>query len=117
MNNPFGTNRDPNGQIIGPRYDSKPTQPKDPGEMSRDEEDALFDATLERDEVAEMVWEAVIDEISPAQAKEIVTNLFRRGGNFSVDNHEAGRLLYVSCSDRVEKIVEGEEHNTDMGRE
>lgn len=102
-----------------PRYDSKPTQPKDTGTMSRDEEDALFDATLERDDVAASVWEAIIDEIGPEQAKEIVNVLFRQYGTRIVngDFMEAGRLIHRATCKRVHKIVEGEEHNTDIGKD
>lgn len=104
---------------LEPRYDSKPTQPKDLGEMSRDEEDALFDATLERDEVADMVWEAVIDEISPNKSREIVRVLFRRESLVSsmADFAEASRLIHRACHSRVHEIVDGEEHNTDMGKD
>lgn len=104
---------------IGPRYDSKPTQPKDPGEMSREEEDALFDATLERKEIAASVWESIIDEISPELAETIVNVLFRKSfnGRRTGDFMEAGRLIHQACYKRVDKIVEGETHNTDMSKD
>lgn len=115
MINPFGTNRDPDGQITSQRYDSKPTQPKDPGEMTHDEHEALFNATLHRQEVAEMVYDAVIDEISLEQARHIVHVLFRLGGTRMGDFMEAGRLMHNACYKRVHEIVESETHNTVMG--
>ena len=117
MKDIFGTVCDGNGRaIVGPRYESNPSQPKHVPEMTRDEEDELFDATLEREDVSEMVWEAIIDELNKEQAKEIVNVLFRQCGN-SGDFTECGRLLHRFCWKRVQKIVEGEEHNTDMGED
>lgn len=83
--------------------------------MTNDEENALFDATLERDDVAGMVWEAVIDEINKEKAKEIVNALFRQEGPPVSDFMEAGRLIHHAVWKRVQKIVEDEEHNTYMG--
>lgn len=91
-------------------------QPKPEREMSFAERDALFDATLERDSVAASVWDAVLDEITPEQAKEIVFTLFRQKGGQG-DFSEAGRLLHRACARRVEKIVDDESHNTDMSRD
>ena len=88
-------------------------QPKPEREMSFAERDALFDATLERSVVADSVWEAVIDELTPGQAREIVCVLFRQSGN-EKDFAEAGRLIHRACARRVEKIVEDEESNTVM---
>lgn len=102
---------------IGPRYDGKPTQPKDPGVMSLSEEYELLEATLERDDVAASVWEAIFDEITPAQAKEIVVVLFRDGKNHHADFAEAGRLLYKFSHIRVEALVVNETHNTDMSKD
>ena len=88
-------------------------QPKDKGEMSFAERDALFDATLDRDDVADSVWEAVIDEISLQTGREIARILFRQGGGLN-DFHEAGRLIHRACARRVEKIVDDESSNTVM---
>lgn len=111
-----------NGQLIGPRYDSKPTQPKDPGEMSRDEEDELFDATLERDDVADRIWEFIVDEssVKPEWRREFVRVIFRRHVGLvpaSRDFQEGGLITHKEFSVRVSEIVESEEHNTDMGRD
>lgn len=100
-----------------PRLEVMPSQPKHVPEMSRDEEDDLFDATLERDDVADMVWEAVKDEISDALGRDIVRYQFRHGGNYMADRSEAARLMYNACWPRVEKIVDDAESNTDMGRD
>lgn len=89
-------------------------QPKDPGEMTRREEDELFDATLERSEVADMVAEAVVDELTPGQWRDIVTVMFRRNGTRMGDFMEVGRLMYKFTSKRVEKIVEDASSNTVM---
>lgn len=104
-------------EITDPRYDSKPTQPKDPGTMSRNEEDELFDATLERCDIADRVWDMIKEEITPDQHREIVRYMFRRGGNYMSDRSESARILYNAHWKRVEEIVEGEEHNTDMGKD
>lgn len=88
-------------------------QPRTEREMSFAEIDALFDATLERDGVADSVWESVIDEITPEQAREIVCVLFRQSGN-EKDFAEAGRLIHRACARRVEKIVDDESSNTVM---
>ena len=103
--------------LDNPRYESKPTQPKDPGEMSLEEEHELLEATLERDDVAASVWEAIFDEITPAQAKEIVVVLFRDGKNHVADFTEAGRLMYKFSHSRVDALVESETHNTDMSKD
>lgn len=100
------------------RYDSKPTQPKDPGEMSHEDENELFDATLERKEIAASVWESVIDEITPGQAAMIVNVLFRKSiGGRTGDFMEVGRLLHKACWKRVSKIVDDASHNTDMSKD
>lgn len=102
---------------FAPRYDSKPTQPKDMGEMSREDEDDLFNATLLRPEVADSAWEAIIDEVKPEKAREIIVYLFSRSTTPISDKVEAMRLMYMACYKRIEKIVEGEEHNTDMRKD
>ena len=88
-------------------------QPKDKGEMSFAERDALFDATLERDDVADSAWEAVKDELTPAQHREFVRTLFRQGGGLS-DFYESARIIHRYCARRVEKIVDDESSNTVM---
>ena len=88
-------------------------QPKPERELSFAERDALFDATLERDDVADMAFDVVIDELTPEQAREIVRVLFRQSGN-EKDFAEAGRLIHRACARRVEKIVDDESSNTVM---
>lgn len=92
-------------------------QPKHVQEMTRDEEDELFDATLERDDVAEMVWEAIIDEIDKEHAKEIVNVLFRLNGTRMGDFMEAGRLIHRATFKRVHKIIDDASSETDMSKD
>lgn len=111
----------PEGALDYPSFGSSPIdQPKDPVEMSRQEEDDLFDATLERDDVADRIWDMIKDEITPDLHREIVRVLFRKHIGFagvSRDFTEGGRLIHKDFSDRVEKIVDDESSNTDMGRD
>lgn len=98
-------------------------QPKDPGEMTRQEEDELFDATLERDDVADRIWDMIVDEsaVRPEWRREFVRVIFRRHvGEFSSvsrDFQEGGRITHKEFVVDVNEIVEGEEHNTDMGKD
>lgn len=103
---------------LEPRYDSKPTQPKDPGEMTYAKQVELFDATMDRNDVADRVWDAILDEITPDQHREVVRTLFKSSVTRMADLMEAGRIIYRVCpSEKINKIVESEEHNTDMSKD
>lgn len=104
-------------EITDPRYDSKPTQPKDPVEMTHDEETELFNATLDRDDVADMIWDTIIDGTGPTKAREIVKVLFRLGNKPTTDFMEVGRLIHSEFFKRVHEIVDDESSNTDMGKD
>jgi hypothetical protein len=97
------------------RYDSKPTCTPDCGSMSWAEQDALFNETLEREDVAERVWIHISEGLTAEQSAEIVRLLFRRGneaGSGRADSTEAGRLLFQWLHKSVHEIVEKEEMNT-----
>ena len=95
---------------IGPRYDSKPTQPPDCGAMSSAEADAHFDEMLEREDVAESVWISIYEDLDDNQRLDIIRLLFRRQGHVAHgDFTEAGRLLYKWLHKSVTKIVEDAE--------
>lgn len=122
MRDIVGDDIDGFGMLIGPRYDSKPTQPKDPGEMSRQEEDELFDATLDRDDVADRIWDMIVDEsaVKPEWRREFVRVLFRRHVEFVPavqDFAHAGRITHKEFSMLVDELVDDESSNTDMGRD
>lgn len=97
-------------------------QPKDPGEMSSREEDELFDATLERDEVADSIWDMIVDEaaVKPEWRREFVRVIFRRHVGFapvSRDFQEGGRITHKEFSALVDELVGDASINTDMSTE
>ena len=94
-------------------------QPRPEREMSFAEHDARFDATLERDDVADRIWDFIVDEsaVKPEWRREFVRVIFRRHVGLapvSRDFQEGGRITHKEFAPRVEKIVEDEEHNTVM---
>ena len=55
-------------QEIGPRFDSKPDQPEDRGEMTQREIDDERREILESDKFGEMFLEHIIENLTPEQA-------------------------------------------------
>lgn len=105
-----------------PRLEVMPSQPKHVPEMSRNEEDELFDATLERDDVADRIWDFIVDEsvVKPEWRREFVRVIFRRHVGFvpaSRDFQEGGRITHKEFAVPVSEIVEDASSSTDMGRD
>lgn len=97
-------------------------QPKPEREMSFAERDALFDATLERDDVADRIWDKIVDEsaVKPEWRREFVRVIFRRHVGFvpaSRDFQEGGRITHKEFAVPVAEIVDDESHNTDMSKD
>ena len=82
---------------IGPRYDSKPDQPKDCGEMSQREIDDERREILESDKFGEMFLEQIVENLTPAQAG-ILGRLIDDG-----KKAEAGEYMFKLFYARVEK--------------
>ena len=85
-------------QEIGPRYDSKPVQPEDRGEMTQREIDDERREILESDKFGEMFLEEIGQELTPEQAGEL--------GRLIDDGKkaEAGEYMFKLFYPGVEKI-------------